>query len=71
MHATHNGVIQAFFDAITAPTSLTPWFIGEFGIALVPFSALAAWYFWKRNDEIKSYRMVRSRQPLTQIQNAA
>jgi hypothetical protein len=52
MHATHNGVIQAFFDAITAPTSATPWFIGEFGIALVPFAGLAAWYFWKRSDDI-------------------
>jgi membrane protease YdiL (CAAX protease family) len=61
MHATHNGVIQAFFDAITAPTSLTPWFIGEFGIALVPFTALAAWYFWKRSGEIAPYASVKTR----------
>jgi membrane protease YdiL (CAAX protease family) len=52
MHATHNGVIQAFFDAITVRTSTTAWLIGEFGIAMVPFGALAAWYFWKRGGEV-------------------
>jgi len=55
MHATHNGVIQAFFDAITIKSSVTSWFTGEFGIALVPFAALVALYCWRHSDEIKSY----------------
>jgi hypothetical protein len=33
MHATHNGIIQAFFNRITADTGPTAWFIGEFGVA--------------------------------------
>ena len=42
MHATHNGVIQAFFDRITKDSGHTHYFSGEFGVALVlPFAALA------------------------------
>ena len=52
MHASHNGVIQAFFDAITVRTPTSAWFTGEFGIAMVPFAVLAAWYFWNRRGEI-------------------
>lgn len=45
MHATHNGVIQAFFDRITKDTGHIHYFSGDFGIALVPFFvALAAYY---------------------------
>lgn len=57
MHATHNGVIQAFFDAITVRTSLSSWFTGEFGIMLVPFATLAAWYCWRHSDESQSDAM--------------
>ena len=71
MHATHNGVIQAFFDAITKPKPLTPWFIGEFGIALVPFAVLVAWYCWRHSDEIKSYVSVRPGLQATQVRSAA
>ena len=46
MHATHNGIIQAFFNRITADTGPTAWFIGEFGVALVPFTVAVAWYCW-------------------------
>ena len=53
MHATHNGVIQAFFDAITADTGHTPYFIGEFGIAMLPFTFALAWYCWK-NPPVRS-----------------
>jgi membrane protease YdiL (CAAX protease family) len=50
MHATHNGVIQAFFDRITADTGRTRYFTGEFGIALLPFTLALAWYCWHRSD---------------------
>ena len=43
-HATHNGVIQAFFNRITKDTGHTHYFSGEFGIALVPFFVALAAY---------------------------
>ena len=46
MHASHNGIIQAFFNRITADTGPTAWFIGEFGVALVPFTVAVTWYCW-------------------------
>lgn len=52
MHATHNGVIQAFFDRITINTGHTSYFIGEFGIALIPFMLIVAWLCWRRTDTI-------------------
>ena len=52
MHATHNGVIQAFFDRITADTGPTPYFTGEFGIAMIPFVMGVAWVVWRRSGEI-------------------
>ena len=50
-HATHNSVIQSFFDRITADTGSTKYFTGEFGIAMVPFVVVIAWYFLKRSPE--------------------
>lgn len=47
-HATHNGVIQAFFDRLTLDTGNTAYFSGEFGIALAACSALFAWYFYRK-----------------------
>jgi membrane protease YdiL (CAAX protease family) len=44
LHATHNAVIQRFFDAITAERGATAYFTGEFGIALVIPLALVAIY---------------------------
>ena len=44
MHATHNGVIQAFFDRITKDTGHTHYFSGEFGVALVLFFVPLASY---------------------------
>jgi membrane protease YdiL (CAAX protease family) len=52
-HATHNGVIQAFFDALTADTGHTPYFIGEFGVAMLPFMSLIAWYCLTRVPETR------------------
>ena len=48
MHATHNGAIQAFFEALTVDTGPTPWFRGEFGAALLPFTLALAWWCWRR-----------------------
>lgn len=47
VHATHNAVIQNFFDHITAPKPYTAWFIGEFGCALLLPIGLMAWYSWR------------------------
>src|SRR3954453_2310756 len=44
MHATHNGVIQAFFDRITKDNGHTHYFSGEFGVALVLFYVALAFY---------------------------
>jgi len=44
MHATHNGVIQAFFDRITKDNGHTHYFSGEFGVALVLFFVALAFY---------------------------
>ena len=44
MHATHNGVIQAFFDRITKDSGHTHYFSGEFGVALVLFYVALASY---------------------------
>jgi membrane protease YdiL (CAAX protease family) len=56
MHATHNGIIQAFFNRITADTGPTAWFIGEFGVALVPFTAAVAWYCWRHPPTLDAPR---------------
>jgi uncharacterized protein len=53
MHATHNGIIQAFFDRITADTGYTRYFTGEFGVAMVPFVLALAWYCWRRTDNVE------------------
>jgi membrane protease YdiL (CAAX protease family) len=56
MHATHNGLIQAFFDRITEDTGPTRYFIGEFGIGIIPFTVVLAWYCWRRADALKIRR---------------
>lgn len=44
MHAMHNGLIQTFLDRITLPSAKTNYFIGEFGLALLPLTLVIAWY---------------------------
>ncbi|MFZ5939412.1 MAG: CPBP family intramembrane glutamic endopeptidase [Bacteroidota bacterium] len=56
-HATHNGVIQMFFDRITLPNSHTDFFSGEFGIALAFTTLAMALFLFRRplkNLETKS-----------------
>jgi len=43
-HATHNAVIQLFFDHITAMRTWTPYLIGEFGCAMLLGLIPLAWY---------------------------
>lgn len=51
-HATHNGVIQMFFNAITRDTGHTSYFTGEFGIALVPVLLFMATYIYRKMDKL-------------------
>lgn len=44
VHATHNSVIQLFFDHITAKRTWTPYLIGEFGCAMLVVLLPMAWY---------------------------
>ncbi|TBW30234.1 CPBP family intramembrane glutamic endopeptidase [Gramella sp. KN1008] len=46
-HATHNGVIQAFFDRLTSDTGYTGYFIGEFGIGLAMVSLVIVFLILK------------------------
>jgi len=47
-HSAHNAFVQEFFDNITLNTGKTHYFTGEFGVAMLPFAALLAFYCWKR-----------------------
>lgn len=53
-HATHNGVIQMFFDRITLDTGKTAYYTGEFGFALVPVLVLIAVYVYRNMDSVKT-----------------
>ena len=44
LHATHNGVIQAFFERITLDNGNTGYYAGEFGIVLPLVSLVIALY---------------------------
>ncbi|MDF2157051.1 type II CAAX endopeptidase family protein [Algoriphagus sp. CAU 1675] len=48
-HATHNGVIQTFFDRLTKYEELTPYFAGEFGI-VVPLISMAIALIFLKNS---------------------
>ena len=52
MHATHKGVVQAFFDRISADTGHTRYFTGEFGSAMVPFTLALVWCCWRHADDV-------------------
>ncbi len=52
-HATHNGVIQMFFNRITVDTGKTAYFTGEFGFALVPVLILLAIYCFRNMDNVR------------------
>lgn len=58
MHATHNGLIQTFLDRITVDTGITKFFTGEFGVMLLPFTFVIAWYFWTRPPNTDTQQML-------------
>jgi uncharacterized protein len=48
LHGSHNLFVQVFFSPLAAPRgTLTPYVIGEFGIALPAIAVLFALGFWK------------------------
>ena len=63
VHATHNAVIQNFFDHITAPRAYTAWFVGEFGCALLLPIGLMAWYSWRDLRSVKAVRVAEAKLP--------
>ena len=68
MHATHNAVIQNFFDHITAPKAHTAWFVGEFGCAPLLPIGLMAWYSWR---DLRSVEARRAAEPAVPDRRAA
>jgi membrane protease YdiL (CAAX protease family) len=52
LHGSWNAFIQSFFDKSTEPTALTPYVLGEFGIALPVVLGLFALLFWRRRSEL-------------------
>jgi membrane protease YdiL (CAAX protease family) len=57
LHASHNAVIQAFFDRITVDRGHTLWFTTEFGIALVVPAVLIAAWCWNKSAEVEPARI--------------
>jgi uncharacterized protein len=47
-HATHNGVIQAFYERLTVFNEFTPYFAGEFGLAIPIFSVVFSFWILSR-----------------------
>jgi membrane protease YdiL (CAAX protease family) len=48
MHATHNALIQKFFDRITIEHAATRYFTTEFGVGLAIAMGIVAAYLWAR-----------------------
>ncbi|MEO8727434.1 MAG: CPBP family intramembrane glutamic endopeptidase, partial [Acidobacteriaceae bacterium] len=53
LHASHNAIIQSFFDQITTERGHTKYFTSEFGIALVIPTLLIAIWCWKHSAEVE------------------
>ena len=51
-HAAHNLFIQAIFTPLTSNTSLTPYFIDEFGLAVPVVAVVIAYLLWRRRGEL-------------------
>ena len=59
MHATHNGLIQTFLDRITFDKSITQYLTGEFGVMLIPFAFIIAWYAWNRPPNTNNQQLLK------------
>lgn len=53
LHASHNAIIQAFFDNVTTDRGHTKYFTTEFGIALVVPTLLIAVWCWRHSAEVE------------------
>lgn len=54
LHASHNLIIQAILDAITAPVGRALYITTEFGAGLALTTAATALFFWFRRRELNS-----------------
>lgn len=61
LHASHNLMVQAIFDRLTAPAGRALYVTTEFGIGMVLTLAVVALYFWMRRKEVAEL----SAQPVT------
>src|SRR5947209_2277744 len=48
LHASHNAIIQAFYDNVTVNKAHTHWYTTEFGLGLVIPTVLIAIWCWRR-----------------------
>ena len=60
MHAAHNTIIQGFLTPLTIKNAKTPWFIDEFGVAMLPFVFVAAYYCWSKRRELPAQEAARA-----------
>lgn len=52
LHASHNLLIQGFFDRVTVDTGPTRWLTSEFGAALALAVVATAWLFWRERAAV-------------------
>ncbi|MGA8042926.1 MAG: CPBP family intramembrane glutamic endopeptidase, partial [Terracidiphilus sp.] len=52
LHASHNLMVQAIFDRMTAPVGRALYVTTEFGIGMVCTLGVVAFYFWMRRNEL-------------------
>ncbi len=50
LHASHNLLIQAIFDGITAPAGRALYITTEFGIGMVITTAVVAAFLWTKRQ---------------------
>jgi membrane protease YdiL (CAAX protease family) len=58
LHASHNEFIQSVFTPITSATTITAYFIDEFGAALAFLAVILAVIFWKKRADLPPLRPV-------------
>ncbi len=52
LHASHNTVIQAILDPMTAPTGRAPYITTEFGFGLAAAASIAGAYLWLHRGKL-------------------
>lgn len=52
LHASHNAIIQAYYDQGTAPSRVATWLTSEFGAGLAVMGILLAILFYKKRGEL-------------------